>query len=204
MPYFKNPRLYLARPISGCEIKVVMDWYRFNYKCFIDMGFDVAMPLIAEEYMRTDITFKAEGYGTQASSNRAIVDRDFEMAERCDMVLCDLSDATRVSIGSMMEIDRAKIHRAQVILVMKPDNIHNHAFVKETASVVYETMEQAVEYLSNFVQSLRPTKESFPSITAKAREWIETHCSSEKDEILVELDKLEKHAVWSHLDAFIG
>lgn len=151
MPSFKSKnKIYLARPISGCSGEEVLNWYDENVSKLIKMGFDVASPMTGKGHMRTELEFKAEGYGTAVSSNHAIYQRDKWMVVNSDIVLCYLCSSKRVSIGAMHEIAWAAFNNKHVIVVMEKDNIHRHAFVLESASIVFETMDEALTYLKNF------------------------------------------------------
>jgi hypothetical protein len=47
-------------------------------------------------------------------------------------------------------IDLSKIH---IITIMEQDNIHRHAFVLKTSHVVYETLNEALDYLEQLIKS---------------------------------------------------
>ena len=69
------------------------------------------------------------------------------MVTQADIVLADLSNADRISIGTMMEIAWAAYLNKQVIVVMGETNPHRHAFVLEAATIILPTVEDAYDYL---------------------------------------------------------
>jgi nucleoside 2-deoxyribosyltransferase len=151
MSSYKNQKIYLAGPISGKTGPEVVDYFKSMSETLKGIGFDVASPMTGKDSMRTELKFKAEGYGNPVSSNHAIFERDKWMVQNSNIILCNLSTATeRVSIGSMYELAWASYLGKHTIVVMGKENIHRHAFVLEAADVVFETMEEALEYLKTF------------------------------------------------------
>jgi len=68
-----------------------------------------------------------------------------------DILYANFLGATRVSIGSMFELAWGSDNKKQVIVVMEKDNIHRHAFVLEAATIIFETTEEAQDYLQQLV-----------------------------------------------------
>jgi hypothetical protein len=88
----------------------------------------------------------------------AAVARDLWDVDRCDVLLMNLAGAYSVSIGSMVELGRASSKGKFVIVVLPshesggeagPDrNPHDHLFVYELASVVVDTLDEALEVVA--------------------------------------------------------
>jgi nucleoside 2-deoxyribosyltransferase len=88
----------------------------------------------------------------------AAVARDLWDVDRCDVLLMNLAGAYNVSIGSMVELGRASSKGKFVIVVLPSDelgekagldrNPHDHLFVYELASVVVDTVDEALQVLS--------------------------------------------------------
>jgi hypothetical protein len=72
------------------------------------------------------------------------------MVKKVDIVLVDLSNIKNVSIGCCMELAWAQDNDKHTIVVMEKSNIHMHAFVLEAADIVFEQLEEALEYLQVF------------------------------------------------------
>jgi nucleoside 2-deoxyribosyltransferase len=142
--------VYIAIPISGRSYDEVTAEI-FRIKDFLEcLGYKVFHPLSAKGYLRTEVNFKKDGYGNPPSTNHAIFERDRWMIEQSDIVLMNLTDATAVSIGCMMELAWASMLGKQTIVAMDEENIHRHAFVLEAADIVFPTMGEAVHYLGVF------------------------------------------------------
>jgi nucleoside 2-deoxyribosyltransferase len=109
--------------------------------------YELLSPMTGKAYLRCEPEFKAEGYFQPASTNHAIFERDMWMVSQTDIVLVDLTDARAVSIGCTMELAVAAWLRKHTILIIEKDNPHRHAFVLEAADIIFETREDALNYL---------------------------------------------------------
>ncbi len=79
-------------------------------------------------------------------ADKVFFTRDFEDVKRCNCVLANLLPADRVSIGTMFEIAWAFCLGKPIIVVMnKPDLIHNHPFVRTAATAIVRNLHQAIE-----------------------------------------------------------
>lgn len=142
-------KIYLAAPISGMSGEEVINYFTNTAYHLRQSGFDVIHPMLGKGYFRNEIKFKAEGYlGLPMSTNHAILNRDCWMVGQCDILYCNLTNAKIVSIGSCMELAWGHILRKHTVVAMRPDNIHQHAFVLEAADVIFETHSNALEYLA--------------------------------------------------------
>ena len=109
--------------------------------------------MIAKGYFRNEFKFKAEGYTDHpVSTNHAIFERDLWMIGQCDILYCNLTMADIVSIGSCMELACGHILRKHIVVTMQKDNIHRHAFVLEAAHVIFENVEESMNYLLELIK----------------------------------------------------
>lgn len=81
------------------------------------------------------------------------------MVSMCDILYCNLTMAQIVSIGSTMELAWAHQLGKHSVVAMQADNIHRHAFILEAADIVWETHEQALDYLFAFGKTGRPAED---------------------------------------------
>jgi len=81
------------------------------------------------------------------SSPQGIVRRDFNDILTCDAVLANFTGATRASIGTCWEMGAAYALRKPVIVVMEPENIHDHPFITQTATYVFAELDEAIDAL---------------------------------------------------------
>lgn len=142
-------KVYIAGKISGYSYDEVVNYFKQTADRLEKIGYETMHPMLGKSALRTEIAMKSEGYGNPESTNHAIIERDRWMVENSDIILCDLTMANRVSIGSVMELAWAEYLHKLVIVVMENSNIHRHAFVLEAADVIFETIEEAFVYLEN-------------------------------------------------------
>jgi nucleoside 2-deoxyribosyltransferase len=140
-------KIYLAHPISLCSADDVFEYYDNAVKTFGDV-YDVLTPMYGKNYLRTEKVLRAEGYSDKPiSCNHAIFERDMWMVSQSDIVLCDFSGSLTASIGCSMELAVASWLRKHTVIVLPFDNIHNHAFIKEAADIIFDNMDEAVSYV---------------------------------------------------------
>jgi len=140
-------KIYTAHPISGDSFENVVEYYEGLKEILIQIGFDVLCPMTGKSYLRTEIKFKEHGYENRpVSTNHAIVERDRWMVGQSDIVLIDLTGAERVSIGCMFELAWAMNMNKHTIVVMEKENIHRHAFVIDSADIIFESLVDALNY----------------------------------------------------------
>lgn len=140
-------KIYLAHPISLNSADDVFNYYD-NMVNELNDKYDVLSPMYGKDYLRTEKNLRAGGYENRPiSCNHAIFERDTWMVSQCDMLLCDFSDAKVTSIGCTMELAIASWLRKHTIVVMTEDNIHNHAFIREAADIIFDNMDDALVYI---------------------------------------------------------
>lgn len=90
---------------------------------------------------------KSKGYTEVSSTDKAIVNRDFNDVATCDAVLADFRTATRVSIGSCVEFGWASALRKPIVTVMSDGNPHDHGFIHQLSTYVVSDMSEALDLL---------------------------------------------------------
>jgi nucleoside 2-deoxyribosyltransferase len=140
-------RVYLAGPITGKSFDEVMSRYKEKTAILIDFGYEVLSPMTAKGGLKGVNSFVSSGYAGPVANDHSIFERDRWMVSQADVVLVDLSNATAISIGTMMELAWASYLNKHTILVMGESNVHDHAFVKEAADIRLPDLEAAYDYL---------------------------------------------------------
>ncbi len=146
-------KIYLGKSITGRTPQEVFSYYEKMKKELSEIGLMVLHPLVGKGDFKNDSVFTAGDYKNKSpvSSNHAIKNRDQFMVKYCDIVLINLLDTTKVSIGCVAELAWANLLGKHTILCMERGNIHEHAFVFECADIIFETLAEAKEYLQTFV-----------------------------------------------------
>lgn len=139
--------IYLGGSISGLSGEEVFNQIDDLRIPLEDLGYNVYHPMIGKEFMALEEEFIPEGYTQNpVLTDSAIFNRDRWMISHCDVIVFNLLNAKSVSIGSMFEMAWAYDEHKMIITLMK-DNIHNHCFVKQSSSIIYEDEESAITYL---------------------------------------------------------
>lgn len=144
-------KIYLAGPISGLGYEEVSNYFESTYDKLTQWNYNVFSPMRGKSQLRTEIEFKAHGYeNVPVATNHAIFDRDRWMVKSADVVYANLTNSgDRISIGTMMELAWAFDSGKHVIVAMQDDNIHQHAFVLEAAHIIFNSHEDAMDYLKS-------------------------------------------------------
>jgi nucleoside 2-deoxyribosyltransferase len=141
-------KIYLAGPISGYGYKERVAFFESKAKPLRRAGYTVLHPLLGKGHLRNEIKFRAHSYEHPVSTNHAIFERDYWMVTQADIILADLSSATRVSVGTMFELAWAQqLSKHTLVILPVDDRLHRHAFVLEAADIVFDTVSAAMAYL---------------------------------------------------------
>ena len=143
--------IYCVHPISGLTPDEVFAYYE-GVKRRLSPHYDVLIPMTGKSSLRCSKEFRAHGHDElPITGNHAIFERDRWMVRQADVIYANLVGATeRVSIGSMFELAWASMLDRYVVLAMDRESVHRHAFVLEAADAVFETSDEAEEYLITF------------------------------------------------------
>jgi len=142
-------RIYLAGPIAGQTYKGAVEWREEYAAQLHQLGHTAVSPMRGKEHLKRVRKFTTEGYEQHpVSSQKGVYGRDCFDVRTCDVLFARLLGADQVSIGTCMEIQRAHDHGKYILVLMEPNNIHSHIFVKEACSLIVETDEEALEVLA--------------------------------------------------------
>lgn len=151
-----KPKVYLAGQISGLSYGGATDWRKWATLELAKNDIEGLDPMRAKKYLSamTDLDANCREYGAinVLSAPKTILTRDRWDATRCDILLANLLDADRVSIGTVMEIAWADAHRIPIVLVAKEGDYHDHAMINECVGVKVPTLEEAVNICIAFLR----------------------------------------------------
>lgn len=155
----KTMKIYLAHPVSGLSWDVVAGYFEKTTKELYEIlgnQAQIMSPLIGKEHLRCETKFRAHSYQNPLSTNHHIHQRDCWMVKRADLIYLNLTLATEwVSVGSVMELQCAYDHGVYSVVSMGEDNIHQHSFVLEAASLILPTHNEAMKYLKKLTRELQ-------------------------------------------------
>jgi nucleoside 2-deoxyribosyltransferase len=139
--------VYLAGPITGLSWEDATKWRNEVKAALAPMGVVCFSPLRAKTYLSH--LDKLDDHYSQSvsplSTPRGIMTRDRWDATRCDVLFANFLGVTRVSIGTVMEIAWADNERIPIVIVMEPDNVHQHSMVKEAAGYIVPTLDEGID-----------------------------------------------------------
>ena len=138
-------KIYLVGPITGLSYGEAIDWREYAIKELADNNLKGVNPMRCKEYLMQEKII-ADAYTEKVMScAKGITVRDRWDCHRCDAILANFLGATKVSIGSILELAWADAAGKPIILVMEPDNVHQHAMVNEIAGFVVHTLDEGLE-----------------------------------------------------------
>ena len=141
-------KIYLAGPISGQTFAGCTSWRKDVAKQLKPYGILCIDPMRGKDYLKPLNEPIKDSYDQFIlSSLHAITTRDRWDVQRCDMVLINFTDATKVSIGTCIEVGWANAAGKPIIVVMKEDNMHWHGILRDCALAVVPTLEQAISII---------------------------------------------------------
>lgn len=143
-----TPTVYLAGPICGLSYDGATGWREYAEAALATDGIRSFSPMRSKAFLSGHDAANPlgpHGYQHVLSTPKAITTRDRRDCTTCDAVLMNLRGATRVSIGTVIEIAWADMARVPVVLVMEREgNLHEHCMVREMCGFQVETLEQGI------------------------------------------------------------
>lgn len=142
--------VYLAGPITGLAYDNAVDWRAYVIDRFPKNIIGVS-PLRGKEYLSKEKDLKWHYPEHPLSTEDGIMTRDFFDVGRADALLVNFLGATRVSIGTVMEIAWAHMYRKPVVVVMEEDNLHQHPMLRKASSLIVPSLDDGIELIDRLV-----------------------------------------------------
>jgi len=154
---YSAPLVYLAGPITGLTVEEATDWREEVIKKLAFYGIVGLSPMRSKEHLLVERTTLKDSYEWHVlSSQKGITCRDHWDVMRCDVLLVNLLGASKVSIGSVMEIAWGHAYRKPIVVAMESGGLHDHAMIREVAGFILPTLEQAVETIISILSIKKP------------------------------------------------
>lgn len=141
--------IYLYGPIIGATKHGMEDWRIEASKRCRGMGYRVLSPLTGEQLLWPDGKIDVANYHRVPSEvARATYNIDKARVAKSDILLGDLRNAKRISVGSLREMFWGHDWNKLVIAVMHKRSIHAHPWIRDiVAGAVFTDMVKAYKYL---------------------------------------------------------
>lgn len=146
-----NGLVYLAGPITGESFGTATDWRVVAASKLAQSNIVGLSPLRHKEYLSQETSIKDQYVNGLMSTQRAITVRDRFDCMRCDMALVYLTEAKRVSIGTMMELGWLNSRNVPIVIVMESGNLHDHAMVREVAAFITPDLNEAIDIIKRIL-----------------------------------------------------
>lgn len=137
-------KVYLAGPITGYSYNAVTSWRDGVKDQLKEFGIKAYSPMRGKSYLTKEEMLEESYEDHTMSSITGINVRDYNDCKNADAVLVNLLGATKVSIGTVMEVAWCRAFQIPVVLVMEKDNIHSHGML-EFGNIIASTLEEGVE-----------------------------------------------------------
>jgi nucleoside 2-deoxyribosyltransferase len=139
-----KPLVYLAGAITNAANSPATDW---RTEC--RNGLAPEIDSISPTRQRMEVIDESKELTSDERlrlilHGRSIAARDRFDISRCDLVLANLKNSSKVSIGSVGEIFWADAYRKPVILVRERGNIHTHAMLDALVGWIFEDLNEAI------------------------------------------------------------
>ena len=137
--------VYLAGPVLGTTRAEMLAWRRHAAERFAPLP--AYSPLRGFQHLiQDDGQLNPDHLEHPLRHPQAFTRRDFWDVRRHDALFCNFLGATKVSIGTCMEIAVARDHHKYIVVVMEPNNIHRYSMILDCASFVETDLDRAIEF----------------------------------------------------------
>lgn len=139
--------VYLAGPITGLTyVEAALTWRSEVTEVLESCGIHVRCPLRGKEYLINQGKLEKQYlHLSPLSSPQGIVRRDFNDVKTCDLILVNFLGYDKASIGTTWEIGAAYALQKPVVVVMEPKSIHDHPFITQSATYVFDKLDDGVD-----------------------------------------------------------
>lgn len=145
-------KVYLAGPISGLTYDEAESW-RTKVRGRLPSAVRWYSPLRNQQQFRDVGSLSPTTYNNESplASKHGIMSRDAWDVKTSDLVFCNLLGAKSVSIGTVMELGMAYAWQKPVVLVMEPNNVHEHVMIDHAWSFRTDNIEAGIQLVADIL-----------------------------------------------------
>lgn len=138
-------KIYLAGPIAGITFDDATEWRDSVSKLLNTSTTKCFSPLRGKEYLKGSGVLSNGTYDGTMTSQKGIMGRDYFDCTTATLVIFNLLDTKRVSIGTMMELAWCYQKQIPTIVIMEEQgNLHDHVMVREAITYRVKTIDEAI------------------------------------------------------------
>lgn len=143
-------KVYLAGPITGCSYGSSEDWrdlLKARSGLLLGDRFEFFSPLRGKDYLKSEKVISDTYEQYKMSTAKGIMRRDFHDVMTSDAVIANFLGASRVSIGTVMEVAWAYQLAKPVIIIDGAGSMHDHAMLNEASWYKADDVDEALIFL---------------------------------------------------------
>lgn len=146
-------KVYLAGPITGLSFNESVDWRNYFTTQSKNSGITFFDPLRGKSFLK-DSTEVIEAVDTSERvmvSSKFIMDRDYNDVVTSDLIVFNMLNAERISLGTVMEMAWAYQLQIPRVTIIERTNVHRHAMFNEASGIEVQDLDTAIEVVENFL-----------------------------------------------------
>jgi hypothetical protein len=149
--------IYLSGAITGVTHGDANNWREYARDFLLkksDKRIKTLSPMRGKRYLDNGKPIEAfnNNLPKVLSTDGAIYTRDRNDVCRCSAMLVNFLGATRVSIGSVMEIAWADLLNKPMVMVAEPTNLHLHPILNRAVKIIVPTLNEGLEIIYEIVR----------------------------------------------------
>lgn len=139
-------KVYLAGGIGGLHYSEATDWREYATEYLDKFGIDGISPMRSKEFLKGQMIDDQQEHQDVMATRNAITCRDRWDTTRCDLLIANLLDESRFSIGTCIEIGQADMARVPIIIVCQEGKLFDtHPMVSRICGFTVRSIEEALE-----------------------------------------------------------
>lgn len=144
----KSMVVYLGGPIRGLTYEDAIGWRNDAIKRLGDIGISCYSPMRNKEKIAGVDKIGDSYENLKGYSSKEIFERDKFEVVNSDILLFNFLNKKVSIIGSLFELAWGHLLGKYCVVVVDKDSIYaKHPFVKESASIMFEDLDEAIDYI---------------------------------------------------------
>ena len=147
-------KVYLAGPITGQTYDSSTNWRQIakeRLNLHSHNSISAYSPMRGKAYLSNEEKIQDSYSDYTMSSINGINVRDFNDCKTADAILVNLLGCgTRVSIGTVMEIAWGRAFQIPIVILMEPENIHNHGMLT-FGNIIVDNLDDGISAITQIL-----------------------------------------------------
>lgn len=143
--------VYLAGGITGLNYGETTTWRDEAKQKLYHKNLEGLSPMRGKEFLASEEKIRQTYVDVLQGSPAWINTRDYNDVRRADALLVNFLGATKVSIGTVLEIGFAKALNKPIVVVMEKGNVHEHVMIDHGYTVIVPTLEDGINAIVGLI-----------------------------------------------------